>query len=90
MVQKSLISTVETYRLETEDDVNAFKQEQREEADSVGYTINNFNITLKEQKSKGEVVDSWYIVSIKKVFEDPKDIIRYIEKVYYNFEKGSF
>ncbi len=87
MVSKALVSTVESYRLETEDDVNRFKQEQREEADRIGYVINTFNISLKERKSKGEVVESWYIVSIKKIFEDPKDIVRYIEDISYNFEK---
>lgn len=87
MVSKALVSTVESYRLETEDDVNRFKQEQREEADRIGYVINIFNISLKERKSKGEVVESWYIVSIKKIFEDPKDIVRYIEDISYNFEK---
>lgn len=90
MVQKALISTVETYRIETEDEVNKFKQEQREEADRIGYIINNFNIALKEKKSKGEVIDTWYIVSIKKIFEDPKEIVRYIESIDYNFEKESF
>ncbi len=85
MVQKALISTVETYRIETEDEVNCFKQEQREEADRIGYIINTFNISLKERKEKGEVVESWYIVSIKKIFEDPKDIVRYIEDINYNF-----
>ena len=90
MVHKALISTVENYRLETEDEVNQFKQEQREEADRIGYVINTFNISLKERKSKGEVVESWYIVSIKKIFEDPKDIVRYFENISYNFEKESF
>ena len=90
MVSKALVSTVESYRLETEDEVNRFKQEQREEADRIGYVINTFNISLKEKKSKGEVVETWYIVSIKKIFEDPKDIVRYLESISYNFEKESF
>ena len=90
MVQKALVSTVESYRLETEDEVNKFKLEQQEEADKIGYIISNFNISLKEKKSKGEVVETWYIVSIKKIFEDPKEVFRYLKSISYNFERNEF
>lgn len=35
-----------------------------------GFEIVKSSITLKEKKQKGEVIDSWYVVSITKRWND--------------------
>lgn len=53
-------------RVETEEQakglIENFKQKAREE----GYEITSYTSTLKEKKSKGEIIDSYYIVKIVK------------------------
>lgn len=40
--------------------IESFKEKSREE----GYEVVSYTSTLKEKKSKGEVIDSYYIVKI--------------------------
>lgn len=42
--------------------IEKFKAQSREE----GYDVTSSSATLKEKKSKGEVIDSYYIVKIVK------------------------
>lgn len=53
-----------TWRVDSENEavdmINDFKAQQLSES----YTIAKSSYTLKTKKSKGEVVDSWYIVSV--------------------------
>lgn len=67
---KYLITTTEVYRVDTEHEVEALIAEAKEDPT---YTLVKYNREFKEKKSKGEVIDSWYKVSLVKGFTDEKD-----------------
>lgn len=52
------------YRIDSEDRVKSFIEEQKQKASAEGYTVKKYSSTFKEKKSKGEVIDEGYEVSI--------------------------
>ena len=68
---KYLIEVTENYRVDSEKEAAALieeaKQNQRQ------YSLSKYSSVQKERKSKGEVVDSWYRVSLTKKFTDEKE-----------------
>lgn len=50
----------------TEDEAKALIEDFKKKAVEGGYEIVSYTSTLKEKKSKGEVIDSYYIVKIVK------------------------
>lgn len=66
---KYILETTEKYRLEDLRDVDAFKQWLYQDGASQGYDINSFGYTEKEIKSSGEYYGSYFIVTVKKIFE---------------------
>lgn len=66
---KKLISVVEQYRFDTEEEATRFIEECKEEANKGGYTLKSYGTTFKEKKSKGEVIDSGYLVKIAKDYD---------------------
>lgn len=70
-MSKYLINTVETFRVDSEAEAKQFV----EDISDCGGEVVKHSIEYKEQKSKGEVVQSWYRVTIKRVFNDEKDPI---------------
>ena len=65
---KYLIETTEIYRVETEDEAKTVVEQAKRNS-----TVVKYNCTYKEKKAKGEVVDSWYRVSITKRWDDEKE-----------------
>lgn len=67
---KYLIKTTEEHRadseLEAAELINAAKADGR-------YVLSKYSSVHKEKKQKGEIVDEYYIVTLVKVFDDPKD-----------------
>ena len=53
-------------RVDTEEQAKALIESFKEKSRIEGYEITNYSSTLKEKKSKGEVIDSFYIVKIVK------------------------
>lgn len=75
-----LINTVNTYRVATEQEALNL----REELNNLPYgELNTFSYTIKEVKQKGEVIDSYYIVKAKLIFNTEKDPESTV-KVEYN------
>ena len=70
-MSKYLINTVETFRVDSESEAKQFVEDMSD----CGGEIVKHSIEYKEQKSKGEDVQSWYRVTIKRVFNDEKDPI---------------
>lgn len=70
-MSKYLINTVETFRVDSESEAKQFIEDMSD----CGGEIVKHSIEYKEQKSKGEVVQAWYRVTIKRVFNDEKDPI---------------
>ena len=62
-MSKYLVSTVETYRVDTEAEATRAIEEAK--ADK-SYVLGKYTSEHKEQKSKGEVIDEYYIVKITK------------------------
>lgn len=67
---KYLISTTEIYRADSEAEAVQLIEEAK--ADN-HFILAKYSSQFKERKQKGEVIDSWYQVSLKKVFTDEKE-----------------
>lgn len=67
---KYLISTVETYRVDTESEAAQLIAEAKSDNK---FTLSKYNCERKDIKEKGEIVGEYYKVSLTKVFNDIKD-----------------
>lgn len=76
---KYLITNTEVYRVETEEEAELLINEAK--ADSK-YVLTKYNCEKKERKQKGEVIDSYFKVSLVKSFNDEKDPITDITVSY--------
>lgn len=65
---KYLLSVVDTYRVDTVQEVEALHKEL-----SSKYNVTAFNYKTKYVKEKGEIVDEYQVVTVKKVFNDEKN-----------------
>jgi len=67
---KMLLKTTDVYRVDNEEEavqmINDYKDRQLTE----GYTLSKSGYVLKTKKSKGEVIDSWAVVTVEKTFND--------------------
>lgn len=73
MVYKFLLKTTEEYWLSDIDSVKAFHKELQEDAVKQDYQLLGFAYTEKPIKEGKEVVDSYFIVKVTKVFDDAKE-----------------
>lgn len=76
---KYLITNTEIYRVETEEEAELLINEAK--ADTK-YVLTKYNCEKKERKQKGEVIDSYFKVSLVKSFNDEKDPITDITVSY--------
>ena len=74
---KYLLNAVETYRVDNEEEANALIEKAKNSG-----VLNKYTCGYKERKQKGEVVDSWYRVTLTKVFTDEKIPERVLEPKY--------
>lgn len=81
---KALINSTNTIRVETEEDADQLHKDLQQEAEKLGCVLSTFTKTLKEKKSKGEIMESWYIVKYVFTFNDAKDPITYLKSIEYN------
>ena len=69
-MSKYLLKVTEEHRadseLEAADLINSAKADAR-------YVLSKYSSVHKERKAKGEVVDEYFIVTLVKVFDDPKE-----------------
>ena len=68
------LTTVETYRAETQADAEQFIKEEREQGVQNGYDVSQAAYKHYDKKAKNEVIDSCEVVSITKVFADKWDV----------------
>lgn len=65
-----LIKTTEEHRADSETEatalINAAKADSR-------YILAKYSSVKKERKQKGEIIDEYYMVTLVKVFDDPKE-----------------
>lgn len=67
---KYLISTTEVYRVDTEAEAQALIEAAK--ADN-HFILNKYVSEYKERKSKGEIIDEYFKVSLMKSFTDIKE-----------------
>lgn len=61
-----IMKQTDEIRVDTYDEAKALIEKFKSEARENGYDVISSAATLKEKKSKGEIIDSYYIVKIVK------------------------
>lgn len=67
---KYLLKVQEVYRFDSDSEATAFIEQEKE---SELWVVKKHNVEFKEVKVKGEVVDTYYKVTVDKVFNDEKE-----------------
>jgi len=65
---KVILSNTEIYRIDSEEEVKEAIEEAKTNANLKGYILKGYSSKIKEKKSKGEVIDSGYEVTLKKEY----------------------
>lgn len=65
---KVILSNTEIYRIDSEEEVKEAIEEAKTNANLEGYILKGYSSKIKEKKSKGEVIDSGYEVTLKKEY----------------------
>ena len=81
---KSLIKATNEVRVETEEEADQFYKELQKEAEKIGCILSTFTKTLRQKKSKGEVIDEYYQIKYTYVFNDIKEPYSYLKNIEYN------
>ena len=81
-MSKYLVSTVETYRVDTESEATRAIEEAKNDG---SYVLGKYTSEHKERKSKGEVIDEYWKLSLTKLFNDIKEP-NFIVNVGYEVE----
>ena len=76
---KYLITTTETYRVDSEEQVEAILEEAKNDSN---YTLVKYSSTYTERKAQGDVVDYWYRLTLTKAFTDEKEPDRDVQITY--------
>lgn len=76
---KYLTKVVETYRLDSEDEVKPFLEELKNSKD---FTIAKYSSQKKEVKRKGEIEDEWVRFEVTKIFNEEREPTDTIEVIY--------
>ena len=76
---KYLITTTETYRVDSEEKLEAILEEAKNDSN---YTLVKYSSQYKERKAQGEVVDFWYRLTLTKAFTDEKEPDRDVQITY--------
>ena len=84
---KYLITTTEVYRVDTEEQVKQIIEEAKTDNH---FIMTKYTSQYKERKQKGEVVDSWWKLSITKQFTDEKEPEFQTEVQYNNSLESAF
>ena len=67
---KELLKTTDVYRVDNEAQAIALIEEFRGRQMTEGFTLTKSGYVLKTKKSKGEIVDSWAVVTLERSFEE--------------------
>ena len=79
---KYLVSTQEVYRVGTVEEVERLHEELKNDPK---FSLGAFSYKYKCQKQKGEIIDEWQQVTVKKIFNEEKDPCTQVE---INYEVG--
>ena len=65
---KQLLKITDVYRVETEEDAMNLIQKFKDNQNTEGYTVTKSGYVLKTKKSKGEIIESWFIATVERSF----------------------
>lgn len=82
---KYLINVTETYRVDSEAEVEAILEETKASKD---YELSKYGCTYKQVKKQGEIVDDWYRLVLTKTFTSEKEPEVSMEVSYSNVGGG--
>ena len=69
-MKKMLLKTTDIYRVDDETEAVEMIQNYKNNQATDGYTLTKAGYVLKNKKAKGEIIDSWAIVTIEKTFNE--------------------
>ena len=78
-MSKYLVTTVETYRVDSE--LEAVNLIETAKCDGT-YILGKYTNEHKERKSKGEVIEEYYKVTLTKIFNDIKEPCTQVDVEY--------
>lgn len=64
-----LTKQTDVYRVDTEEEAVEMINDAKDNQSRGGYTLTKSGYVMKTKKAKGEIIDSWMIVSLEKSFE---------------------
>lgn len=67
---RTLLKTVDTFRVEKEEDAMRLIEEYKDNQIKEGYLLTKSGYVLKTRKSKGEIIESWFICTVERTFEN--------------------
>lgn len=67
---KFLMKTTDVFRVDTEEEAMNLIQKFKDNQSVEGYTVSKSGYVLKTKKSKGEVIDSWFVTTIERSFDE--------------------
>ena len=76
---KYLLETTEIYRVDNESEAKELIEQAKQ---GNKYLLKKYSTQYKERKSKGEVIDAWYRVTLVKTFNEEKEPITSVEVNY--------
>lgn len=76
---KYLLETTEIYRVDNESEAKELIEQAKQ---GNKYLLKKYSSQYKERKSKGEVIDAWYRVTLVKTFNEEKEPITSVEVNY--------
>ena len=77
-MSRYLVTTTEVYRIDSEAEVEAFIAE----AKKANYELKKYTSEYKEVKSKKQIVDSYFKVTLTKGFNDEKEPASQVDVKY--------
>lgn len=65
-----LMKNTEVHRVNNEEEAVQMIKRYKDDQISEGYTLTKSGYVLKNKKSKGEIIDSWAVVTLEKTFNE--------------------
>ena len=67
---KILLKTTDVYRVNDEDEAVKMIEQVKTDSLSEGYMLTKSGYVIKNKKQKGEIVETWAIVTLEKTFNE--------------------
>ena len=67
---KILMKTTDVYKVADEEEAIQLIEEFKNDQATQGYTLTKSGYALKTKKAKGEIIDSWAVVTVERTFNE--------------------